>query len=245
VADRARAGAAGVFLGADLVLWAHAIYDVGAGVATVLSNLQVLFVAVIAWAVYRERPRLRFLVALAVVVAGVVLVAGLTAKGQPGYHPLAGVWYGLATSFVYALFILALRRSTQPSPSGEAHHVAGPLADATLGAALSALVLGGALGQLNFRPPLGSLGWLVVLALSSQTIGWLLITSSLPYLPAAVSSLLLLFQPASTLVLAAIVLAERPTALQLLGALLVCGGVLFASRSGPALTNLAADPVAT
>jgi drug/metabolite transporter (DMT)-like permease len=46
-----------------------------------------------------------------------------------------------------------------------------------------------------------------------------------------VSSLLLLFQPAASLVLAAIVLSERPTPLQLLGAALVCGGVLLASLS--------------
>ena len=47
---------AGLFLAVDLVLWNHAIADVGAGVATVLGNLQVLFVTVVAWAVLRERP---------------------------------------------------------------------------------------------------------------------------------------------------------------------------------------------
>ena len=52
------------------------------------------------------------------------------------------------------------------------------------------------------------------------------------------SSLLLLFQPAASLVLAAIVLSERPTPLQLFGAVLVCGGVLLAARS-----NTSADVV--
>ncbi|HXZ76621.1 MAG TPA: EamA family transporter, partial [Streptosporangiaceae bacterium] len=36
------AAAAGAFLAMDLVLWNHTIADVGAGVATVLGNLQVL-----------------------------------------------------------------------------------------------------------------------------------------------------------------------------------------------------------
>ena len=44
---------AGLFLAIDLVLWNHAISDVGAGVATVIGNLQVLFVAVFAWLVLR------------------------------------------------------------------------------------------------------------------------------------------------------------------------------------------------
>src|SRR5262249_47384945 len=55
---RARLGAvlAGVFLAIDLVLWNHAIADVGAGIATVLGNLQVVFVAAAAWVLFSERP---------------------------------------------------------------------------------------------------------------------------------------------------------------------------------------------
>src|SRR5215831_17984109 len=47
------AAAAGAFLAIDLVLWNHAIADVGAGIATVLGNLQVLFVALAAWVLLR------------------------------------------------------------------------------------------------------------------------------------------------------------------------------------------------
>ena len=229
-AERLGAVVAGAFLGVDLVLWTHAIYDVGAGVATVLGNLQVLFVTLIAWLVLRERPRAEFLAALPVVLVGVVLVAGLVGHTSLGSHPLAGVLYGLSTSFAYGIFILALRRSTKG-----AAHVAGPLADATVGAAAASALLGLSLGQLRLSVPLPALGWLIILALVSQTLGWLLITSCLPHLPAAMSSLLLLVQPAAALVLAAIVLGQRPTLVQLAGAALVCGGVLVAARSGPGL----------
>src|SRR5215813_13531573 len=60
-ASRGYAILAGLFLAVDLVLWNYAITDVGAGVATVLGNLQVLFVGVFAWLVMRERPGRRFL----------------------------------------------------------------------------------------------------------------------------------------------------------------------------------------
>jgi drug/metabolite transporter (DMT)-like permease len=223
----ARLGAvfAGLFLAVDLVLWNHAIADVGAGVATVLGNLQVLFVTATAWAVFHERPGRRFLLALPVVLTGVVLVSGLVGATQAGLHPLAGIGYGLGTSIAYTGFLLILRQSTSGAP-----HVAGPLAEATLGSAAGALLLGLAFGGLRFGIPLPSLGWLLLLAMTSQTAGWLLITSSLPRLPAAVSSLLLLLQPAASILLAAAVLAERPSALQLAGAVLVCGGVLAATR---------------
>src|SRR5260370_13956231 len=73
--ERLRAALAGVFLAVDLILWAHAIADVGAGVATVLGNLQVLFVAGLAWLLWKERPSRAVAVALPVVIAGLELVS--------------------------------------------------------------------------------------------------------------------------------------------------------------------------
>jgi drug/metabolite transporter (DMT)-like permease len=79
---------------------------------------------------------------------------------------------------------------------------------------------------------LAALGWLFALAVTSQTIGWLFITSSLPRLPRAISSLILLLQPVAALGLAALVLAEHPTWAQMVGAALICGGVLIVARGG-------------
>jgi len=238
-ASRRTALVAGFFLAVDLVLWNHAIADVGAGVATVLGNLQVLFVAAFAWAVLRERPERRYLVLLPVILAGVVLVSGMLGGHQAGLHPLAGVVYGIGTSAAYACFLLTLRRT-----GGQTPHVAGQLADATIGAAIGAIILGLPFGGLQFGLSWHSFGWLLLLAMLSQTVGWLLITSSLPRLPAAVSSLLLLLQPAAALALAAIVLHQQPTLLQVGGALLVCLGVLALtwrpkSRDGGALKTTA------
>ena len=46
---------AGIFFAADLIFWHQAIADVGAGLATVLGNLQVVVVPFVAWAVLHER----------------------------------------------------------------------------------------------------------------------------------------------------------------------------------------------
>jgi drug/metabolite transporter (DMT)-like permease len=226
LAGRAQTIVAGVLLAVDLVLWNHAIAAVGAGVATVLGNLQVLFVALAAWALFRERPGRVFLAALPVVMVGVVLVSGLAESGGGGTSPVAGIGYGMGTSIAYAAFLLVLRRA-----SGRAPHVAGPLAEVTVGGTAGSLLLGLAFGGLGFALPAASLGWLALLAVTSQTAGWLLITSSLPRLPAAVSSLLLLLQPAAAMLLAAAVLGERPALSQLAGAVLICCGVLAVARS--------------
>jgi drug/metabolite transporter (DMT)-like permease len=208
----------------DLVLWNHAIADVGAGVATVLGNLQVLFVALAAWAIFRERPTARFAVALPVVAAGVVLVAGVVGGSSFGRHPTAGIVYGVGTSIAYAVFILMIR-----SVSARTAHVATQLFDATATAGISAMVAGVAAGTMQFDPGWPALGWLTTLAIVSQVLGWLLITTSLPRLPAAVASIMLLLQPAASMALAAVVLSQHPTGWQLGGAALVCAGVLVAA----------------
>jgi drug/metabolite transporter (DMT)-like permease len=70
---------------------------------------------------------------------------------------------------------------------------------------------------------------MVLLALSSQVLGWLLISVSLPRLPAVLTSILLMLQPVSAVFLAALLLSEAPSAIQLAGVAVVLGGVLVAT----------------
>ncbi|MGZ8740827.1 MAG: EamA family transporter, partial [Gaiellaceae bacterium] len=63
---------AGLFLAADLIVWHHAIAAVGAGLATVLGNVQVVLVPIAAWLWLSERPGARVIAAVPVVLIGVV-----------------------------------------------------------------------------------------------------------------------------------------------------------------------------
>ena len=60
-------------------------------------------------------------------------------------------------------------------------------------------------------------------------LGWLLITVSLPRLQAVATSLLLTLQPVATVVLAAILLGEDPSRLQLVGVAAILAGLMVAS----------------
>ena len=84
------AAIAGVFFTGDLMFWHHAIEAVGAGLATVLGNLQVIIVGFFAWLLLGERPSRATLLALPVVLAGVVLISGVVGDDAYGAAPQLG-----------------------------------------------------------------------------------------------------------------------------------------------------------
>jgi drug/metabolite transporter (DMT)-like permease len=212
---------AGLFFAADLIFWHQAIADVGAGLATVLGNLQVVIVPFAAWAVLGEAPGRRILAALPLTLIGVVLISGALEDGAYGAHPARGVVFGALTGLAYAGFILILRHGNE-----DLRRPAGPLFDATWVAALASLVVALALGVDDLAPTWPSAAWLITLALSSQVLGWLLISISLPRLPAALTSMILTIQPVGSVVLGIVLLGEEPSVLQLLGAACILAGLV-------------------
>ena len=170
------------------------------------------------------------------------MISGVLETGAYGRDPALGVVFGVLTSASYAGFLLVLRRG-----SSDLRRVAGPLFDATLSATIIAIVIGTVSGGMSLRPTWPGHGWLIALALTSQVIGWLLISTSLPRLPAALTSMLLLVQPVGSVALGVILLDESPSWLQVAGtAVILCGVVLVARdrrrlSPTPALAGTAAE----
>ena len=215
---------AGVFFAGDLTSWHHAIQYVGAGLATVLGNLQVLVVGVVAWILFGERPARSVFIALPVVLAGVVLISGAVGAGAYGASPTLGVALGLLTALCYSGYLIVIRRGGR-----DLRRPAGPVALATLSTAVVAAVFGLAVGDLDLTPAPASLGWLALLGLTSQSLGYLFISLSLPRLPAVVTSIILLSQPVATVALSIVLLGEAPSVAQLAGVGLVIGGIALAT----------------
>jgi drug/metabolite transporter (DMT)-like permease len=222
--QRMLARVAGLFFAVDLVAWHEGIEEVGAGLATVLGNLQVVLVGLLAWAILRERPSNRSLAAIPVALFGVILISGVLEQGAYGRNPGLGVAFGILTAASYAGFLLVLREGNR-----DLRRPAGPLFDATLASAVGCILIGLALGNLDWTPGWPAQGYLILLALSSQVVGWLLISITLPRLPAALTSVLLTFQPVLSVLFAWAILSESPSPLQLVGVAFVLGGLLIVS----------------
>jgi drug/metabolite transporter (DMT)-like permease len=215
---------AGVFFAGDLLSWHHAVDQVGAGLATVLGNLQVIVVAFAAWLVFGERPPRTVLYGLPAVLAGVVLISGVFGQNAYGANPGLGVLLGVVTALSYAGYLLVIRRG-----SHDLRRPAGPVAISTAATAVVAIVFGLAVGGLDPVPSWPSHGWLALVGITSQSIGYLIISISLPRLPAALTSIILLAQPVATVVLARVLLDEEPSPEQLLGVALVIVGIGIAT----------------
>ncbi len=213
---------AGIFFAADLILWHHAINHVGAGLATVLGNTQVVVVPIAAWIFLRERPSRRVAISVPLVLIGVVLISGVIGVGAYGENPVLGVILGLGTGLAYGGFILVQRRA-----NADIRRPAGPLFDATASTAIIALAVGLPLGEIDLTISWPAHGWLLVLALGIQVCGWLLISISLPRLPAAITSVVLTIQPVGSVLLGIWILSEAPSALQLVGVAFIIAGLLL------------------
>ena len=100
---------------------------------------------------------------------------------------------GSARRWPTAAFLLLLRHGSR-----DLRRAAGPLFDATAVAAVVCVALGPVSGGIDLVPSWPAHGWLVTLALTSQVVGWLLIAVSLPRVPAALTSVILLLQPVAS-----------------------------------------------
>lgn len=212
---------AGVALGLDMIAWHSSINFIGTGLATLLANTQVIFVTAVAWLLFRERPGRRTLMAIPVILVGVAMVSGVGQNDAFGIDPVRGTLLALVAALFYSMFLLGYRRSNQ-----EEAPTAGPLLEVTFGAAVATLVVG-LVTDLDFGFTWPGHAWLIGLALIAQVAGWLLIGYALPRLPAVETATIILLQPALTILWGSMIFGERPSALQIVGATIVLGGVGF------------------
>jgi drug/metabolite transporter (DMT)-like permease len=212
----------GIFFALDLAFFNTSILQTSAANATLLGNNTPVFVGVLSWIIFRQRPSGAFWIGLLLALAGsVVIVWGdLLRHLKLGW----GDAMALAASACFAVYMMATERVRMTT---------GTLAFlrlAMISSALFLLVINLALG-ISLEVPAGH-SWLALagLGLISQLGGYLALTYALGHLPATAASISLLSQGPLTAVLAALLLAEPLTGSQIFGGLLVLVGVGIANR---------------
>jgi len=192
---------AGLLLAPDMLVFHSAMIFIGIGIATLIGNSQVIIVTLASWKLFGEKPNPAIIISLPVVMIGLALISGIADSDPYGEDPVKGVIFGIIGAFFYSFFLIMFRYANK-----ELAPVSSVQFDATAGAALGLLVLGLlplstiAIEPLNIQPTWPGHGWLMLLALVSQVVGWLAIAHALPRLPAAHTSFAILLQPVLTLI---------------------------------------------
>ncbi|MFE6613326.1 DMT family transporter [Amycolatopsis sp. NPDC057786] len=217
--------AAGVLLGVDYVFWVASIQDVGASIATVLINIQVVVFPLLTWLFLGSKPSGRFLALAPFMLIGVTMAAGVIGEAEPGTDPVGGIVFGTIAGIAYAGYLFFMRRG-----SGQGHAVF-PVCASTAAACLAAAVVGGLWTGIDLDLEPSAWLWLIALALIGQVLAWLLIAGALSQVAPQVSAALLLLHPVLAVLFGVLALHERPTLTQLAGCLLVIVSVWAVSRA--------------
>lgn len=174
----------------DLFWWHRSILHVGVGLATLLANFQVFVLAITGVLIYREKLTARTLVAIPLGFAGLTLLVFHDWQTL-GSDYRVGVVFGLLTALAYAAYILSLRHAQR----GAGHRPIASIATLSLSCAVVLAVMAGIDGESLAISSLADAGWLVVYGVVAQVLGWVLISFSLPQIPASRVGLALLLQP--------------------------------------------------
>lgn len=218
--------AAGLLLGADFVLWAASIDLLGAGVATVLLNVQIIVFPLLARVASGERTPRGFGFAAAAMLAGLALASGALAPSG-GTDAAVGALFGAGAGTAYAGYLFLSRLG------GGRGHTATPVCTSTAAAAVSAAAIGGLWTGLNPGAlDASGWGWLAATALLGQVLTWLLVGAALPRLAPGVGAAVMVLPPVMALAVGAVFLGERLSPPQLAGCASVVGAVWVVERLG-------------
>jgi drug/metabolite transporter (DMT)-like permease len=211
----------GASLGTFHVFWNLGIFLNGAAVATVQQAAMPAIVAVAAWLIWRESLTWTKIAAIVLTFLGTILVSGLDMVGEASLSPV-GLLVGFAIPVTYAAWNLFGKK---------VRGAYNPITTLTYGFGFGALVL---LPFQFFTPqpgpvPASGLWWFAGLIAIATIVPFSAYTFALGRLPASVASILVMSEIAFVAAYAYILLGERLAVSQILGAVLVVGGVLLLS----------------
>lgn len=217
---------AGVALGIDYAAWTVAIYQIGAGISTVLINVQVIVLPLLALIIDRERVTMRFLLTVPLMLFGISLVSDIWNATEFNGPTLTGTMLGLLAGIGYGTYLFLTRRAARQEPG----RMIQPLAWATASASMTIIVITQFVSEFHLAD-ISAHSWtlLAILAIIGQVLAWLLIHHGGIRLHPTTTATILLAQPVLALGLAAFALAEYPTPIQLAGAGIVVVAVAISN----------------
>ncbi len=221
------AAAAGLAFALDLTFWHVSIHFIGPGLATILANFQVFFLAAIGVIFMGERLSPRLGLAIPLSLAGLLLLVGPDWSNLGERYQL-GVLCGLATAVCYTAYLLTLRRTRGVArPLSSLANMAVISLTCAAFLAVEVPLLGESFAIVDGQTWASLLG----LGVAAQVLGWVWISQGLPKMDASRGGLVLFLQPTLAF-LWDIVIFSRPTGMiDAAGATLALGAIYLGLTS--------------
>jgi drug/metabolite transporter (DMT)-like permease len=211
---------AGLLFAGDLSFWHLAIMNTSVANATFLATLAPVWVVLGSGLFLGEKVEAKILVGLALCLIGAGALIGGTWSLNPAQ--LDGDIYGVATSFFFGAYFLAVRRARRIYGSGRTIFLS------TIVTAIVLLVEALLIEEMMWPATALGVSALVAMALVSHAGGQGLLAFALGHLPAAFSSLVIFLEAVAAACFGWLILGEAIGPVQVLGAVAIFGGIAFA-----------------
>ena len=213
----------------DLVAWHQSVLYIGAGLSTVLANLEMFFLILIGALFFRERLPSSFIKISAAIVLGICCLV------HPYFFEFhtrnaLGIVFGLGASLIYSIYLLLLKM-IRTKDSGISSLPM--LATICLSGALILGIFIAFTPSATFSiPDWRSFGYIFSNAMLCQVLGWLFITKGIKQVSLSLSGILMLAQPALTFLIDCLFLGRNTHWLQTSGCIILLAAVYRISRKG-------------
>jgi drug/metabolite transporter (DMT)-like permease len=216
----------GLLIGVQSLCLYSSVARLPVALALLAFNTYPIWTAIWAGLIYRQKPERAMLVAMPVILAGLALAldvfgaaSGLGASGQWARIG-AGVAFALAAAGTFGLALVLTQH--------EAADVDGRVRSCTTMAIAAAVALATVATRGGFHLPTAPAGWGGLLALTFlYGTGFTMMFTVLPRLGVVGNSAIMNVEPVFALILAWLVLGQAIAPVQVAGALVVVGAVMF------------------
>ena len=207
----------GIFLGVNWILLFEAYNYTTVSVATLCYYMAPVFIIAVSPFLLREKLTLKKAVCAVCALAGMLLISGLFSGGDKGVSDFSGILLGLASAAFYASVVLMNKRITDISPY-----------DKTLVQLLTAAIVMlpyvlvcEDVTDVQFTPQ--AVIFLIIVGVVHTGVAYALYFGGLSKVSAQSAALCSYIDPASALVMSAVLLGERMDVYGIVGAVVILG----------------------
>ena len=213
---------AGGFLALHFGLWITSLSYTSVATSVVLVTATPIFVAIASYLLFKERLTVKIVLGITISIGGSVLIG--YGNWSIGTSPLLGAGLALAGALAIAGYLLTGRRLRRTT--GLLSYTFVTYSSAAVLLLIVVLASGYSLSGYSGNTYL----MFVLLALIPQILGHSSLNWSLKFMPATMVTIAVLGEPIIATTLAFLILNESPTLTEIIGGILILGGIFIAFK---------------